>query len=347
MKYAKKLLRRTPPARSHLDIDPSILPYKPDYPGQLSDYLHQIREAIRLNKHHDHRRNLFLNYLRQAYGVEAHEVEIEQKVKVANVQGFIDALFKYLIFEFKIDLERERPAALLELSKYLQAQKEPAEYLALVTDGLKFELFQIDGDSLSAISTFSLDESDPLASYRALDNLVFASKKVTPRSIDITTRFGSYSAIFRKSHSLLKRLLNRVRNHGTVKVKIGEWNSLLARVYGEPLGDEDLFLKHTYLAVFSRLLVMNALFGNRRRTKAVYKGILDGTFFAKNNLPNLAEPDFFSWALKTEIEDDFIGYLASIDAYFTPYKLDTIGEDLLKEIYQELVSCVTNVLTYN
>lgn len=320
-----------------MSLEMKVYPYKPDYPEVLRNYLDQMREAIRQNKHHDHRRHLFTDFLRKAYDVDPGEVEIEEKIKVANIKGYIDALFKCLIVEFKTYLDRERPAALIELQKYFLSQKRPEEYLALVTDGIDFEVYQLEQSKVARISSFVLDESDPLASYRHLDNLIFASKKVTPKSVDITTRFGPFSAVFNRSRSILHDLFDAVKKNSSVEVKFDEWNSLLARVYGERIGDENLFLKHTYLTMFSRLLVLNALSPSIRRTKSVYRGLLTGSFFTINNLPNLAETDFFSWALGTEVEDGFIGLLAKVDKYLDPYRLDNISEDILKEIYQELV----------
>jgi len=314
-----------------------VYPYKPEYPEFLSDYLSQIKEAIRLSKHHDHRLGLFTNFLRKAYDVDPVDIEIEHKIKASKVRGFIDALYKHLIIEFKTDLNRERPAGVLELQKYFQDQVRPKEYLGLLTDGIDFEVYQLEQSKVVLISRFTLDESDPLASYRHLDNLVFASKKITPKSVDIATRFGPFSAVFNRCRAILQEFFDNVKTISSVQVKFDEWNSLLSRVYGDRIGDENLFLKHTYLTVFSRLLALNALFPSIKRTKSVYRGLLTGSFFTKNNLPNLAETDFFSWALGTEVEDGFIGLLAKIDKYLDPYRLDNITEDILKEIYQELV----------
>lgn len=317
--------------------DQHIVPYDKNYPEYLKQYLFEINKAIEQKKHHDYRRALLLDYLRKSYGVEVNEVEIEKNVKAGNVRGNIDALYKYLIFEVKTNIEAERPAGFLELKKYFRSQVKPEEYLAILTDGLRFELYQFEDDQLVPISEYTLNKEDILGSYRYFDNLIFASKKITPKSEDITTRFGPDSAIFNKSRKILKELLKEVRNESSVIVKLKEWNSLLARVYGDEIGDEILFLKHTYLAMFSRLLVLNALFPNTNPTRSVYKGLLTGAFFAKKNLPNVAEPDFFSWAMNTSVLDDFIGLLSKIDSYLGVYKLDNINEDILKEIYEHMV----------
>jgi len=320
-----------------MDLKKEIYPYKPEYPEYLTSYVSQIKEAIRLNKHHDHRRSLFINYLQKSYGVKPEEVEIEQKIKVAHVRGFIDAFYKYLIFEFKTNLEAERPGGITELDKYFKSRKNPEEYMGIMTDGLDFEVYQYTKGKINRISSFTLVESDPLSSFRYLDDLIFASKKTTPTSLDITTRFGPYSAIFNRSLIILDSLFDEVESQPSVKVKFKEWNSLLGRVYGDTIGDKTLFLKHTYLTIFSRLLVTNALYPNTKKTKGLYKGLITGSFFAKHNLPNFAEPDFFSWALDVEIEADFIGFLSKIDKYLSPFQFDKIDEDILKAIYQELV----------
>ena len=47
----------------------SVLPYPRDFPKLLEDYCEQMDGAIRANRHHDTRRHLSLNFLREAFGV--------------------------------------------------------------------------------------------------------------------------------------------------------------------------------------------------------------------------------------------------------------------------------------
>ncbi len=318
-------------------MDKKIFPYKPEFPELLSQYMELIRDAVKLGKHHDHRRSLFLNFLREAFDVNPSEFEIEHKIKVANVSGYIDALYKYVIFEFKTNLEAEKAAAELELKKYFLSQSSPNDFIALVSDGVKFKTYIFGNEILKEIFEFSLNENDPISSFRSLDDILFSSKKYTPTSSDITTRFGLNSAIFNKSLSILAVLFAQTQDDPSVSVKFNEWNALLSRVYGERLNDNTLFLKHTYLAVFSRLLILNAIFPQAKRTMALYKDIMTGDFFAKNNLPNLAEQDFFSWPLRSSIEKEFIGLLSKVDKYLRVFRLDNVNEDILKGIYQDLI----------
>ena len=68
------------------------------------------------------------------------------------------------------------------------------------------------------------------------------------------------------------------------------------------------------------------------------RGLLDGSFFARQlKLKNLAEPDFFSWALDTKAEQDFLVLLGNLFRHFGVYDLSQLSEDVLKNLYQELV----------
>lgn len=315
----------------------SVLPYTENFPRYLSEYVEQIKEAISQKQHHDHRRHLFVNFLREGFGVDPVEIELEKKVIVAQVKGNIDAFFKSTIFEFKTNLESEQPAAMIELKKYFDSRPKPSDYLALLTDGLRFEVYQYDTKQLTQIGDFELSGSDPLSSFRYLDQFIFASKPVKPDSDDIIKRFGLRSAVFNTSRHFLETMFNQIKNEPQVKIKIREWKTLLARVYGSDLGSEPLFIRHTYLTMFSRLLVAKTLFPGEIRTSRDYKGLLTGDYFSRKGLPNLVEPDFFSWAIDTQEVSNFTGFLSQLEWYLAVYELKDIEEDLLKELYQELV----------
>src|SRR5256885_2666718 len=81
-------------------------------------YLNQAKQAQGENKHHDFRRGLFLEFLHDAFNIDQAEIEIERYIQIAGKQipvqgiarvakGWIDAVFRDLIFEFKRDLKIE------------------------------------------------------------------------------------------------------------------------------------------------------------------------------------------------------------------------------------------------
>ena len=82
-----------------MELLTTVAPYPKNFPELLGDYCRQIGEAGDRNWHHDQRRAVFLNFFRQSFGVEPEEVELEHKIKVAQVRGYIDALFHVTILE--------------------------------------------------------------------------------------------------------------------------------------------------------------------------------------------------------------------------------------------------------
>jgi hypothetical protein len=320
-----------------MDISTPVTPYPKNFPELLEDYCRQIQEAKRRNSHHDQRRALFMDFYRKGFGVEPEEVELEEKVKVAEVRGYIDALFHVTILEFKSNLEKERPAGESELRLYLKSRPNPADYIAAITDGEVFEVYRWEEGQIAPFDSFALHADQPLNAYLKLDQFRTSEKRRQPSSEAIVIRFGPHSAVYQQAMSLMRKVFDEVEKGPTVATKFREWNRLLAKVYGAEVDDAELFLTHTYLVVLSRLMVAQALFPKDKRHAALYRGIMTGEVFTRKRLPNLAEPDFFSWALDTAAEDHFIGLIGRIERYVGVYDFGTTEEDILKELYQGLV----------
>ena len=316
----------------------TIQPYPPSFPALLRGYYEQIGVAIHASKHHDTRRHLLLNFLRQAFGIDPVEVELEHKLKAGELRGRIDALFRHIIVEVKTDFDNERADAQRELKKYFGSRQRPAEYIGIVTDGIRFESWHLDhSGELASISEIVLRDDDPLTAWRWLDQFVSTGIRRVPTSEELVIRFGMQTAIFSKAADGLLALYESVKDEPLVAVKFREWNALLAKVYGSPLGKPTLFVNHTYLTLISRIIVTLALKGMPPK-KAELRGLVDGSFFSRQlNLKNLAEPDFFSWALDTKVEEDFLVFLGNLFQHFTVFDFSQLSEDVLKNLYQALV----------
>jgi len=316
-----------------------ITPLPEAFPGYLQDYCDQASAAIKDHKHHDQRRALLMDFLRKAFGIEVVEIDLEHKVKAASARGRIDAFYRFVIFEVKTDLDRERTDALTELQKYFESQKRPADYVAAVTDGLQFEVFDYDlkTGQPKSIRSFSLEAEAPHLAYEQLDELLAAGRKIPPLAGEVVIRFGSASLTFNRSRQAIRAAFDSVRDLSEVKIKFHEWNALLAKVYGSPPDDEDLFVKHTYLTMVSRAVVTLALFHEVRRETALYRGLMNGEFFRDRNIQNLAEDDFFSWAQGTPAEAVFFEFFGNLFRRLDEFDWSKVDEDLLKTLYQGLV----------
>ncbi len=133
------------------------------FPELLAAYFSQITDAVKKNSHHDHRRALLMDFLRKTFDIEVDEIELEKKVKAAEARGRIDAFYKFVIFEIKVDLEREHEDAVRELKKYFESREAPGDYVAAVTDGVKFEVYDYDSVSKKPkfVRSFAVAPSDP------------------------------------------------------------------------------------------------------------------------------------------------------------------------------------------
>jgi hypothetical protein len=333
MQFSKVELRGTPRMSELLAGIPK------NFTELLLKYYSQISDAIRRNAHHDHRRALLMEFLRTTFGIEIDEIELELKIKAAEARGRIDAFYKFVIFEVKIDLDRERADAIRELKKYFESRSVPADYIAVVTDGLTFEVYDYNPSSHqpSPIRTFQLNPDKPQQAYLELDELLASGKKISPTSDAIVGRFGLKSTTFLRANQQLQAAFASVEDDSAVAVKFREWNSLLSKVYGSAVGDKSLFLRHTYLTILSRAIVTMALFPKAQRGASHYRNLLTGEFFRNQSILNLAEPDFFSWALDTVAEQPFTDVFHGIFRRLEEFDWTKVDEDLLKMLYQELI----------
>ncbi|MGH9352851.1 MAG: N-6 DNA methylase [Terriglobia bacterium] len=317
----------------------TIVPLSDRFAEYLQDYCEQARAAIKANKHHDQRRALLMDFLRKAFGIQVEEVDLEHKVKAAEARGRIDAFYKFVIFEIKTNLEAEREAALAELRKYFGSRENPFDYIAVVTDGITFEVFDYDRKTKQPepVRSFRLEAETPATAYEELDELLTVGQKIPPRSGEVVLRFGPSSLSFRRSRGALQAAYESVKDLPGVQVKFQEWNALLAKVYGSAPDDEGLFIKHTYLTMVSRAIVKLALFRTEEGGTSLYRGLMNGDFFRDKRIQNLAEPDFFSWGLETDAEKTFFEFFANLFRRLGEFEWSQIDEDLLKMLYQELV----------
>ncbi|MDE3230082.1 MAG: hypothetical protein KGO05_09375, partial [Chloroflexota bacterium] len=173
-------------------------------------YLRRAREARVEKQHHDKRREIFLQFLKEAFGVSSDDVQVELFIRINGTasptsgmaqirKGWIDAVFQDIIFEFKLDLTRERETGLRELRDYLSTLPNGAECVGLLTDGLAFEAYTLDDSQpagLRKTDGFSLDGASAEAAYLWLDAYLLRQKLVPPTAEDIVRRFGQLSPTF-------------------------------------------------------------------------------------------------------------------------------------------------------
>ncbi|MDX1992875.1 MAG: N-6 DNA methylase [bacterium] len=308
------------------------------FPPLYEAYLTEARTARNRDQSEQQIVTLFVDFVSKAFGVEVSRFTLEKSIRIHGAtvkrQGYIDALFGDLVFEFKrdinINLERYRE----QLHLYLL---ERPDAIGLLTDGVRFEAHVIDSDGqLQKIDTFNLETLDAPAALVRLDGYLFSQTNKPPTAADVVARFGGSSPTFQKALRTLRDLLARVDTSPMLTIWREQWRKLLSKVYGSDIGSDDLFLRHTYLCQFARLLAYAALRGLPENENVVER-IVSGKAFESYGVSNIGESDFFSWVLMPEIRDEATTLLRRLADGLIAYNLKSIDQDLLKQLYQDLV----------
>lgn len=291
---------------------------------------------------------VFAQFLRKVFGIEAEELDLEVSVEATalNVRGRIDAVFGNLIIEFKKDLKgASLDAAEEELLKYFQAyhEKYPSiRYLGMANDGINFRVYQpiLEHNvvtKLDPIDKIDLEKASVEDVFLWFDSYLFTSDKVIPTSKDLKKRFGLESPTFATVRRELKELFGRVRSVRNVQVKYDNWARFLEIIYGDKPNEEDLFFKHTYLSAFVKILLHIKLSRGKPIRKENVSQILFGDVFAQARILNFIEEDFFIWIFYPPLRKESTEIVYKLMQELSIYELDAIDEDVLKELYQELV----------
>jgi type I restriction-modification system DNA methylase subunit len=307
-----------------------------DFETQFQQYLSRIEEARLSKAHHDQLRSIFIGFLSRAFGVDYEEFELEKGVRATKVRGFMDALFQDIVFEFKRDLDTERETGRRELTDYLSSLKG-GTYFGVLTDGLLFEVYILRENKLEKIDSILLKTLSAEDAFSWFDRFLFSTKELVPTSQDIVKRFGPRSPVFLSSFQKLRHMFSQSKDSPSVSVKFEEWDKLLSKVYGSSVASDELFLRHTYLSILVKLIAYLALFMERPKHKDEFFSILEGEAFRQRGFQNLAESDFFTWLLSAPLLSDAHGLLRGLAQHLSAYDLSKINEDLLKELYQQLV----------
>lgn len=309
---------------------------------ELPDYIHDVK-----SKHQENAKAFaFSSFMQRVFGVESKDLDFEKSIKteVMQMRGRIDAVFGNIIIEFKKDLSLGLETAKEELLKYFQAYLEKSEtnFLGIANDGIHFKVFYpiINSNQVTdveEIDEIDLEKSSAKEIFLWFDSYFFSTEKIVPTSEDIRKRFGLDSPTFATIHRKLDELFEKALIDKRTEIKFQSWNRYLEIVYGDKPNEKKLFFKHTYLSTFVKLLVHVKISGGKPGMFDEIVPILYGNTFTNAGIKNFMEEDFFSWILAPNIKKQSSKLFHKLLQEIYVYDLEKIDEDVLKELYQELV----------
>jgi len=159
-----------------------------------------------------------------------------------------------------------------------------------------------------------------------------------PASENFLHDFGPSSTVFSLASSTWLEAIGALRNRRDFQATYRNWRKALRIAYGTSLGDEALFVRHTYLATLAKMIAYLRLSGAQTAPdEAQTQAILQGSFFEGQQIVSFLEEDFSSWVASPHVLTCTQKIVAGFAALLFTYRLSELSEDVLKELYQALV----------
>lgn len=362
----KRAADNTKPSRSARNLraiknEPLALPRSREhFEEQLANYLLTIEKLPNENSR-SHRFSVFLH---ERFGLELDVVStyfagMEKGLKANHagqiLKGRVDNLFGNLVIEFKKDLPSTLEEATEQLKKYIgllwsnEAPGQRAPYLGLATDGVHFYAYSPTADpaqntfKASDITLNKIDEVDwtRLSSddvWMWLDRYFLREEPQIPQTDTIVRDFGIDSHVFGAVSSVLNACWQSQKSKSSFDVVYDSWEKYLRIVYGESVGADELFIRHTYLATLAKLLSwIRVSDAGHTPSDAEVDEVIRGDYFKNHGIQNFIEEDFFSWIVREGAKEDGIKSVKWMLSILRKYDLRNLSEDVLKSLYQGLV----------
>ena len=322
------------------------------------------------------RKEQFITYLNQVFGTDEdnralireftggaeHQLRIPRPERGGSVAGRADTQYRDVIIEFERDIKA--PAKLRHAEKQLQ-EYFAANYNAgrrddfrlLATDGVRWRVYGVaaesylgkaalTADEVALCPTESFDLSPDTAGglYGFIDRHLFRTQPQQPTLDNILFDFGDSSALFGTTFQVLKAAYYEAAARPELKVAYREWRKFMSLAYGSFDDSPDVFVVHTYLSVFSKLMAYELLSAGQNPDLGgpLLRQVLTGHAFDGLQVENFVENDFYQWVAADETAFAAVRpALRRLADQLADYDYHRTEADILKGIYQSLVSRAT------
>lgn len=336
--------------------------------GLIKEYLLKVKAA---NKEST-KKEAFKDLLNRLYANENEILSLIDKITlgaektIVNIprrdrlhRGSADTLYNKIIIEYENNLKLTLDHAKEQLAGYLLGQLRSGEgynFTLIASDFINWKVFAPDVSCIDKIeelqehelvlnevksATLVLNEKNAEEFYYWIDRFLFKEEKQKATLKRIEEAFGYQSNIFIESFRELNNWFREAKKYGEVQVSFEQWSKFLSIAYGSFDARDNIFLIHTYLSVFSKMLAYSVVSNDDYIDDTELKGILDGTVFHRYNIHNFVDNDFFHWIISERSFNNLKKVFRLIAQEISNFEFENVDEDILKGVYQELIDIDT------
>lgn len=269
--------------------------------------------------------------------------------------GYADIAYSNVIIEWEKDLAKTGKHAEDQLAEYLAGSWHSGErydYILIATDGRVWRTYAPNLElllgqdtpnrtALRKVEDFEVKKDNEEKFFFFLDRVLFRSTKQRATLDAIQLDFGDTSRIFINAVQAMQRVMPATKTTSAVQVAFEQWQRFLQLAYGKFDLGNSVYLVHTYLSVFAKLLAYAVLKPAARPSDDELRAILSGEAFTALNVANFVEGDFFYWVSSPEFFQQLAPTLRELYNQISEYDFTDVEEDILKGVYQELIDIDT------
>lgn len=290
-----------------------------------------------------------------AKGAEARISKIELPTRTKT--GFADTQSRNLIIEFEKDLKKTLEHAKEQLKEYVSGNWNSGKqynFTLIATDCSRWVVLGVAPESyldktvvtpadivLTPVEDFQLSEENIDKFFFFLDFHLFRSEPQIPTLETVERDFGSRSVLFLNVWGGMKAFFATIEDDTDIQTAYQEWEKFLSIAYGKFNANYDIFLIHSYLNVFAKLLGYTFVAKGLHIDVLDLKAILNGDKFTFLNIDNFVENDFYQWVAKDKYLPHLQKYFYQIAYKINEYDFSNVQSDILKGVYQGLIDLET------
>ena len=269
--------------------------------------------------------------------------------------GYADIAYSNVIIEWEKDLAKTGRHAEDQLAEYLAGKWHSGErydFSLIATDGRVWRIYVPDLDvllsdaaptrlGLRQVETFEVKRDNEEAFFYFLDRHLFRTQRRRATLSDIQLDFGDSSRAFINTTQAMRRAMPDAATASPVQVAFEQWQRFLQLAYGKFDEDSSIYLVHTYLSVFAKLLAYAVLKPAAQPDDDELRRVLTGEAFNALNVSHFVEGDFFYWVAQPAYFTALAPAFRELFNLVREYDFTDVEEDILKGVYQELIDIDT------